>query len=34
MLIRLIPGDTVDLMVQDNGYAESADALRERLGLK
>jgi peptide/nickel transport system permease protein len=33
MLIRLIPGDTVDLMVQDNGYAESADALRERLGL-
>ncbi len=33
LLIRLIPGDTVDLMVQDNGYAPSADALRERLGL-
>lgn len=32
-LIRMIPGDTVTLMVQDNGYAKSADALRERLGL-
>ena len=32
-LIRLIPGDTVTLMVQDNGYAKSAEALRERLGL-
>ncbi len=33
MLIRLIPGDTVDLMVQDNGYAASADAMRARLGI-
>ncbi|MBE0610872.1 MAG: ABC transporter permease [Dehalococcoidia bacterium] len=33
LLIRLIPGDTVDLMVQDNGYAASADAMRERLGI-
>jgi peptide/nickel transport system permease protein len=33
LLIRMIPGDTVTIMVEDNQYAESADALRERLGL-
>lgn len=33
VLIRLIPGDTVTLMVQDNQYGASVDALRERLGL-
>lgn len=32
-LIRLIPGDIVTFMVEDNAYAPSADALRERLGI-
>src|SRR5215212_5839766 len=33
MLVRFIPGDIVTLMVQDNQYGASADALRDRLGL-
>jgi peptide/nickel transport system permease protein len=32
VLLRLIPGDTIDLMVQNYGYASTAEALREDLG--
>lgn len=32
-LIRLIPGDVADLMVQELAYAPNIEALRERLGL-
>ncbi len=33
-MIRLLPGDAVDLMLQDyNGYAKDAEDLREKLGL-
>jgi peptide/nickel transport system permease protein len=32
-LIRLIPGDVADLMVQEYAYAPNVEALRERLGL-
>lgn len=33
ILTRLIPGDVVELMLQDQGYAENAAALRTLLGL-
>jgi peptide/nickel transport system permease protein len=34
-MIRLLPGDAVDIMLQDySGYAKDADDLREKLGLK
>jgi peptide/nickel transport system permease protein len=32
-IIRLIPGDVVDLMVQENAYAPDTDAMRRQLGL-
>lgn len=32
VLLRMVPGDTVDLMVQNFGYAKTADDLREKLG--
>ena len=34
-MVRLLPGDAVDLMLQDySGYAKDADELRDKLGLK
>jgi peptide/nickel transport system permease protein len=32
-LIRLLPGDVIDLMVQENAYASNREGLEERLGL-
>jgi peptide/nickel transport system permease protein len=32
-LIRLLPGDVIDLMVEQNAYAGTREALEERLGL-